>query len=165
MISLRDIKKLDAFYIFKWKQDPYLQEMALDPGYQTTLEEQEKDIIDTLESEYNEYKVILLNEEPIGYIRVDSMNQEKTIAWLRFALGEHRQFGYSEQALRIYIEDLFNRGFERIVGEVYENNIPSHKILLKLGFQKEAVKKQEHFNGTEHIDVLVYGLLKNQKNK
>ena len=160
MITLRDIKKEDAYYIFNWKQDPYLQEMAIEPNYKTTLEEQEEDIVNTIKSDYNEYKLILLNEEPIGYIRIDYMNYVKTIAWLRFALGAHRKFGYSEQGLRIYINDLFSRGIKRIEGEVYENNFPSHKILLNLGFEKEGIKKKAHFNGTEYIDVVVYGLVK-----
>ena len=45
MITLRDIKKEDAYYIFNWKQDPYLQEMAIEPNYKTTLEEQEEDML------------------------------------------------------------------------------------------------------------------------
>lgn len=165
MITLRDIAKEDALIIYQWKNDSYLQQMALGPDYETTIKEQEKDILKAIENNYSEYRMIELDNLPIGYIRIDFMDDTKQMVWLRFALGEERGHGYAEQALRIYIEELFRRGIKRIEGEVYEINVPSHKIMQKLGFFNEGIKRKAHFIGSEYIDIYVYGLLEEDYKK
>lgn len=165
MISLREIKLSDAKLIYEWKNDDYLQQMALGPDYMTTIEAQADDIAKTLESEFSEYRLILLDSQPIGYIRIDFMDETKKMVWLRFALGEERGHGYSEVALRIYIEELFRKDIQRIEAEVYEINVPSIKIMEKLGFIHEGTKRKAHFIGSEYIDINVYGLLEQDYQK
>ena len=159
MITLRDVVPDDAIIIYQWKNDSYLQQMALGPDYETTISAQQDDIEKTIDTEFSEYKMILLDDQPIGYIRIDYMDETKEMVWLRFALGEERGHGYTEQALRIYLEGLFRSGIKRIEAEVYEINVPSHKIMQKLGFQNEGIKRKAHFIGSEYIDIYVYGLL------
>ncbi|AIO19456.1 Acetyltransferase (GNAT) family protein [Candidatus Izimaplasma bacterium HR1] len=165
MITLRDVTTEDSIIIYQWKNDSYLQQMALGPDYETTISAQQDDIEKTLETEFSEYKMILLDDQPIGYIRIDYMDETKEMVWLRFALGEERGHGYAEEALRIYLEGLFRRGIKRIEGEVYEINVPSHKIMTKLGFINEGIKRKAHFIGSEYIDIYVYGLLEEDYNK
>ena len=165
MIALRDITIEDAKLVFLWKNDSYLQEMALGPEYKTTIEAQNEDITTVLESEFSEYRLILLDDQAIGYIRLDYMDETKQMVWLRFALGVERGHGYAEEALRIYIEELFRKGIKRIEAEVYEINIPSHKIMEKLGFVNEGIKRKAHFIGSEYIDIYVYGLLNEEYKK
>ncbi len=159
-IKLRDITVHDAQFVYNWKQDPYLKVMALNYDFSTTLEEQEKDIKQALDSDYSEYKIIEHDEKPIGYIRIDFIDHSKHFAWLRFALGEERGYGYSKEALQLYIEDLFSRSCMRIEGEVYEHNIPSQKILESSGFIREGIKRNAHYDGEKFINVFVYGLVK-----
>ncbi len=42
---------------------------------------------------------------------------------------------------------------------MYEINVPSHKIMQKIGFINEGIKRKAHFIGSEYIDIYVYGLL------
>jgi RimJ/RimL family protein N-acetyltransferase len=134
--------------------------MALDYDYKTTVSEQLADIERTINSS-NEYKIIMLNNEfPIGYIRIDWMDDHKDYAWLRFALGFERGNGFAFIALKQYIENLFKQGCHRIEGEVYDKNIASQKTLEKLGFIKEGIKRKAHYTGDIYIDVFVYGLIK-----
>ena len=158
-IKLRDVVLEDASVIYKWKTDPYITQMALDYGYKTNIAEQEHDINKALKSIFKEYKIIENDGRPIGYIRIDWMDTNHRFAWIRFALGEDRGFGYSKEALQLYIDDLFNRGCKRIEGEIYEYNIPSIKVVEQLGFTKEGVKRKAHFNGSDYCSILVYGLL------
>lgn len=159
MVTLRKVSVNDAALVLKWKQDPYMIEMALDHGYQTSLAEQRLDIEQTQKSPNADYRIIVLNGTPIGYIRIDWINKQHTVAWLRFALGEERGKGYAKQALSQYIGELFQAGCIRIEGEVYEFNVPSQKVLEQLHFTQEGIKRKAHFDGTEYKDVLVYGLL------
>ncbi|QMS85475.1 GNAT family N-acetyltransferase [Candidatus Xianfuyuplasma coldseepsis] len=159
MISLRDATVKDASTIYQWKTDPFLRKMALDESYQTTEEEQEEDIDRAVGSEDAEYKIILLKQQPIGYIRIDYMDEHNEMAWLRFALGKERGKGYGKIALQMYIDDLFSRGVKRIEGEVYEYNERSQKLLESVGFVKEGQKRQAHLYHKQYCDILVYGLL------
>lgn len=158
-ITLRDVTVEDASIITKWKQDPYITKMALDHGYHTNEESERHDIKQSIKSKYKEYKIIESDEKPIGYIRIDWMDTQRQMCWLRLALGEERGFGYSRKALRIFIDDLFRNGCKRIEGEVYEYNIPSQRVLEQFGFTKEGVKRKAHFTGKDYVDIFVYGLL------
>ena len=159
-ISLRNISIKDATTIYDWKNDKLLREMALDFAYTTSVEEQINDIKQSIASDNSDYRIILSNKKPIGYIRIDWMDRFKKNAWLRFALGEMRGKGLSKVAVKLYIDELFNNGCIRIEGEVYECNIASQKVLESVGSKKEGVKRKAHYNGIEQIDVFVYGLLK-----
>ena len=161
-ISLRDITLKDASIIYQWKQDEYVQKMALDEHYTPTLDDQRQDIEHALESEEAEYKMILLDSKPIGYVRIDYMDSEYQYAWLRFSLGKERGKGYGHRALGLYFESLFKQGVRRIEGEVYEYNIPSQKTLEKLGFVKEGIKRKAHLYKGEYIDIYLYGLLEEE---
>ena len=159
-IQLRNVQLEDAERIALWKQDPYMIQMALDEGYQTTIGEQLNDIKKSMDNKHGDYQIIEVDNKPIGYVRIDFMNEEHTIAWLRFALGEERGKGYMTVALSNYITQLFNTNVHRIEGEVYAYNIPSQRILEKLGFVHEGTKRQAHTWNHQFVDVFVYGLLK-----
>lgn len=159
-ISIRPVKLDDCEMIYKWKNDSFVQEMALDNNYKTTLKQQKADIEHSVSSKHSDYQIIVLsNIIPIGYIRVDWIDELHKIAWLRFALGEERGNGYSIEALRIYIIRLIKNGCIRVEGEVYEFNKASQHVLEKIGFMKEGVKRRAHFTGIEYCDIHCYGLL------
>jgi len=160
MIHLRDIQEKDAALICHWKNDDVLKLMALEYDYTTSCAEQLRDIKNALDDPDQEYKIIVLHRRSdIGYIRINWMDVAKRIAWLRFALGEERGHGYSEMALRKYLTGLKENGCLRIEAEVYSNNRASQRVLEKLGFLKEGIKREAHRTAGGYIDVIVYGLL------
>ena len=164
MITLRNVEEKDAQLIYTWKCDPVIKQYAMDHDYSTTLEDQLHDIQCSLHDSEQDYKIIVLNNEfSIGYIRINWMDNNKKKAWLRFGLGLHRGHGYSRIALDLYIKYLINIGCLRIEAEVYSNNSASQKILESLDFLREGIKRKAHFNGTEYIDIYVYGLLVDEK--
>jgi RimJ/RimL family protein N-acetyltransferase len=154
-VSIHDVE-----LILKWKQEPYFQKMALDNQTIITLNNQLQDIKAATDSEYQYYDIIQLNKKPVGYIRVDWIDQTKKIAWLRFAMGESRNNGIMSKALDMYVNALFNNGCHRIECEVYAYNIPSQKVVEKIGFVKEGTKRAAHQWFDRYYDVFAYGLLK-----
>ncbi len=159
-ISLRQVTVFDSTLLNAWKHDPYLIKHALEYNYDTSLDQQQEDIKHALLDPNQDYRIILSDHTPIGYVRVNYMDPEHKVAWLRFALGEQRGQGFSKIALQLFMQDLIKKGIHRIEAEVYQHNRASIKTLERLNFFKEGTKRQAHFNGEKWIDVHVYGWVK-----
>ncbi len=154
-IGFRDVEPEDAHLIARWKNDPYIKKMALDPTDEITVEREKKEIELALEDGL--YMMAQLNGEDIGYVKVDWVYGKEKIAWLRFVLGEHRGEGHGVKMVQNISEYLFERGCVRIEAEVYCENISSQKVLEKNGFVKEGTKRKAYFDGEKYADVYVYG--------
>lgn len=163
-VMLRSICAEDAPLIVQWKSDPLVKTMALGPSVKIDEEGQKTDIERAMASDDQIYYVICLkkDEQPIGYIRVDLTDDERKIAWLRFALGTHRGQGYMKESLAVFISRLFTNGIMRIDAEVYQSNIRSQSLMEKIGFSVEGRRREAHFNGQSYEDILVFGLLKRE---
>ena len=160
-ITFRSVTEQDAGLITFWKQDPLVAEMAISKGFTTTEEAQLRDIRAFLaHPEEGMYELILLGgDRPVGYIRIDWMDDEKRKAWLRFALGEDRNKGIGRKALGQFIQRLLKQGCYRMEAEVYEFNGASQRVLEANGFLREGVKRKAHWNGEKYSDIYLYGLL------
>ncbi len=154
-IGFRDIEPEDAHLIARWKNDPYIKKMALDPADEITVEKEMKDIERAIDEGL--YLMVQLDGEDIGYVRVNWVYGKGKIAWLRFALGERRGEGYGVEMVQKISEYLFESGCVRIEAEVYSENIPSQKVLEKNGFVKEGTKRKAYFDGDKYADVYMYG--------
>lgn len=160
-IYLRKVSLEDAHLLARWKTDPLVQRMALGQEVEVSLANQEQDIASALSSDDQLYLIIVHkdNEQPIGYLRINWMDNRQQHAWLRFALGEARGKGYARDALTTLLAALFAHGLHRVDAEVYAFNHASLKLLSSLGFQQEGCKRQAHFTGDGYCDVVVLGLL------
>jgi len=70
------------------------------------------------------------------------------------AKGTGRALGVA--ALRYAFETLSLR---KLCGEVIATNVRSLRFHEKLGFQREGVLREQHFDGKNHLDVHYFGLL------
>ncbi len=160
-VYLRVVERSDAPLIAKWKRDPVVQRMALDPGVDVSFKKEGKDIKRALKSKDQLYLVVVKrdNEQPIGYVRINWLESSHRFAWLRFALGEHRGQGHAKDALQHFLARLFTDGAQRVEAEVYEFNEVSLGLLKGLGFKREGVKRHACFDGDRFHDIMVLGLL------
>ncbi|MHC5037039.1 MAG: GNAT family N-acetyltransferase [Planctomycetota bacterium] len=165
-VFLREAEGKDAKRLSRWKQDSLLRSMALSMSSVYSLAEEQADIEKAVASENQEYLIIVRKEEsvPIGYVRINWMDSEKRFAWLRFAIGESdaRRRGFCKDALRAFITHLFGQGMHRIEAEAYEKNTASISLLESLGFSREGIKREAHFNGEAYFDIMAFGLLKGE---
>lgn len=160
-VYLRPANGSDAELVTEWKNDPYIRQMALDPGTATDRRGQEADIVRSEGDEGQLYLMVVLREtdEAVGYVRVNWMDDERRTGWLRFAMGRGRGKGYAKDALASLLTHLAAKGLHRVDAEVYEFNRPSRSLLEGLGFRAEGVKREAHFDGADYCDVIAYGLL------
>ena len=163
-VYLRPVQLEDLPLIVKWKSDPLVRRMALGQGAQVTLENQEEDVKRAIESDKESYLIIAVKEtgQAIGYVRINWMDETKRFAWLRFALGEQRGRGYAKDALKALLAHLFSEEVHRVDAEVYEFNERSLGLLGSLGFKREGIKREAHFDSERYLDVVVLGLLKEE---
>jgi ribosomal-protein-alanine N-acetyltransferase len=82
-------------------------------------------------------------------------------AEIGFALGRaHWGMGYMQEALRAAIGYAVNEmDFRRLEADVDPRNLPSIRLLERLGFQKEGYLRERWLVAGETQDSLLYGLL------
>lgn len=165
-VYLRQVQLSDAPLLVKWKKDPYIQKVTLYPGAEVSAESQEEDIKRAVKADDELYLIVVVKEtdHPIGYVRVNFWEGQPGCVWLRYALGEKRGKGYGKDALKCFIRHLFNEGVHRFDTEVYEFNTVTLAFLERLGFIREGVKRKAFFDGEKYVDIVVFGLLKEDFN-
>jgi RimJ/RimL family protein N-acetyltransferase len=162
ILYLRTVRPGDAADVARWKDDPLLRRMALGRTHQASEQGERDEIERALGSDRELYLVIVLREgdHAIGYVRINWIDGDSSLAWLRFALGERRGEGHAKRALRCLLEHLFARGLHRVDAEVYEFNEASLALLDRLGFRREGRKRRACHDGENWRDVVVFGLLR-----
>ena len=161
-VYLRNIELTDASLITQWKDDILIRKMSVGLNTDISYENQLHDIKLSIEEGEEIYLIVMLkdNNEPIGYIRINWLDENREMAWLRFGLGSHRQEGYAKESLKVIVDYLFKLGVHRIDAEVLSFNYPSQFTLKSVGFMHEGTRRQAYYNGEEYIDILVFGVIK-----
>ncbi|MGM9986088.1 MAG: GNAT family N-acetyltransferase [Bacillaceae bacterium] len=159
-LYLRGAKPSDSLLMVKWKNDSLIRKMSVGSDILITKENEEDDIRSSL-TKGQLYFIIVMKgtDKPIGYIRVNWMDNKEKYAWLRFGLGDERGNGYSKEALRVFISELFKKGVHRIDAEVYHFNDISFQLLQTIGFKHEGTRREAHCENGQFADVFTLGLL------
>ncbi|MEU9889002.1 GNAT family protein [Sphaerisporangium sp. NPDC051011] len=74
----------------------------------------------------------------------------------------HQGQGYATEAVRRVIEDLFEHGVRRVSAECDARNLRSARLLERLGFRREGLRRAKMWFKGEWTDDLVYGLLREE---
>lgn len=104
----------------------------------------------------------------IGNISLQSINLHNRSAELAIVIGEAegRGKGYGFQACELAIHHGFDKlGLNRIWTGTAITNIPMRRVCEKLGMQPEGCFREGMFLRGEYIDVIAYGLLREEKIK
>jgi len=166
ILGIRDISEKDATLITEWKNQEIFREMSVGRDHEIRYLDQLNDIMNSISSSGEEYYIIFLKKSdaneinrPIGYIRINWMDSNKEYVWLRFGIGEERGKGYCTMALNLLLKKMFENKIHRVDAEVYSYNEASYKVLSKLGFKKEGIKREAHKDMGKYYDIFVMGLL------
>ena len=120
-------------------------------------------------SQYPETNFALANhKELIGAIGINLQEDvNRFSAEIGYWLGEpFWNKGVITKALKLFTEFAFNNfDLNRIFANVFEGNIASEKVLLKAGYQKEAILSKAVFKGGKFLDQYIYVILKEEFQK
>jgi len=161
---LNGITGEDAQTVADWKNEDEVFRFALSTDKPVTVESQRADIARTLRADEPYFLIRALEtRKPIGYVRFDILDNERSKLLLRYALGEpeYRGKGFAFDALHAVLKHFFGNGALRVEAECYDFNEPGLKLLKKLGFSIEGRKRKAgyYYSTCMHFDVLVLGLL------
>jgi ribosomal-protein-alanine N-acetyltransferase len=116
-------------------------------------------------------EVLFLEEKALGkvigavFLQPDSLRYQVDAVMLSYYLNEeYAAKGYMSEALKAIIDHLFNEKKAEVVSaRVFSDNIPSQKLLQKLGFVKEGCIRRcvKGYRDVVHDDML-FSILKEE---
>ena len=109
------------------------------------------------------YRWIGLSDDvPVGNVNLKNINHMMKFAEIGYGVGEqHQGKGYGTELVRQLVEMVFQEtDLRKLLAFVHDKNIPSCRLLEKLGFQKEGLLREHYIiNGKPENEVL-YAILR-----
>jgi RimJ/RimL family protein N-acetyltransferase len=103
-------------------------------------------------------------DKNIGFVAFNMRYFNKNAYITYYLVPEKRGIGKGKEILHKAIDFAFNElNLERITAEVYEYNERSIKILEKFGFKLEGRIRKGKFHKGNYYDILIYGLLREER--
>jgi len=169
-IILRKLKPSDASSIAKYANDKGVYRYTLRIPYPYKLKDA-KDFIKITNKEWKKgtkYRFgIVFNKEVIGTISLEDIKQDHKKAELGYWIG--RPFwgkGITSEAVHLILDFAFNDlKLNRISAYTFTPNKASQKVLLKNGFKKEGLVRENVQKDGKFYDDYVFGLLKKEYKK
>lgn len=107
------------------------------------------------------------NSEHIGNISLLNINLMHRTAELAIMIGEKAYWGkgYAKEAMKLMIDHGFRSlNLTRVGLGTFHTNISMQKLAESLGFVQEGRRRSAFFKDNANIDVIEYGMLKNEWN-
>jgi ribosomal-protein-alanine N-acetyltransferase len=164
---LRPVEISDATLIQKWHNDPDIRKSARLGELPVTYVKEEYDIRVAKKSGEEIYLMIVkkTTNKPIGFIRLNYIDNVSKNMWLRMIIGDVKARGknLAEDALRCALEWLFSeQNVHRLSLETYETNKRAIRFFEKLGFRREGIIREAVYIDGKYYNILSLGLLKKE---
>lgn len=146
---------------------PYVQELLHDPrvragiGHSTpvTADDYEESIEDSGDDEF--HFLVCVDGDPVGNCSLHEDGHPWGYAEVGYAVHpDHWNEGYATDAIGSLVRYGFEeRRLNKIGADVYATNEASARVLEKVGFEREGVRRNHCFVDGEYVDLHEYGLL------
>ncbi|MCM1258679.1 MAG: GNAT family N-acetyltransferase [Roseburia sp.] len=134
---LRDAEEFDMDLLFQWVNDKEVRKSS----FQTkdiTYEEHQKWFMDMLHREDARQYIYVLDEEPVGQIRIRLAGEEAEISYS--IAPKYRCMGYGKRmisALKRAVQGEYP-DIKRLVAQVKPENVASQKVFLDCGYYEKS---------------------------
>jgi RimJ/RimL family protein N-acetyltransferase len=130
-------------------------------------EQKMKDYFNRLDSQREVVLAIIDNDAGmhIGNISLQNINWVSKNAEFAILLGEKKYWGkgYGEEAAKLIVDYGFDRlNLYRIYCGTIKGNDGMEKLAVKLHMQKEGVRRQAIYKQGKYLDIIEYGVLRNE---
>ena len=160
-ISLRPVERRDLEQLRRWRNDPELRSRTRE-WKPLNLQNQMQWFDRISDPKRTDHMFVLMHKDvAIGVVGLCGWNDHDRHAEISFYIGgiDYRGKGFMKSALALLITWGFQQGLHRIWAEVYDFNIPSVKLLERLGFSCEGRQRQHAFRDGRFVDSIMMGLL------
>jgi RimJ/RimL family protein N-acetyltransferase len=163
-VCLRPARPADYEKVFEWYNDPEIvapfDRFELDtwPGFVEAIESVASDPASTAPRFLVERTA---DERLLGFVGFYRAHPVLSLTDVWYVLGERseRGKGYGSEAVGLLVDHLFRtQELPRVGATCDVENVPSMRLLERLGFHHEGTLRQVLFHHTRWHDVRVYGL-------
>lgn len=161
-IYLRRLTEEDVTQEYvNWMNDPEINQY-LDSRFYVQTIESTKAFIKSVSNDRNYQFGIFDNitGKHIGNIKLGNINSHDMSADIGFLIGEKSYWGHgiATEAIALVTEFAFKTlNLHKVWGGAYSPNVGSMKAFLKNGFEKEGVRRNQHFCNGEFVDGILFG--------
>lgn len=164
-VALRTVSQEDLHRLADWRNDPEIRIRTREFRPLTKVDQAEwfARIVGLNRRDFMFVLTALPSGSPIGLVGLCHWDPRDRTAEISFYVGEkgERQRGLATEGLRLLIAYGFGEiGLDRIDAEVYDFNEPCLKLLGKLGFVREGVKRDAVWRNGRRCDSVILGLLR-----
>jgi RimJ/RimL family protein N-acetyltransferase len=168
-IRLRAIEKDDLPRFVTWLNDPEVRQ-GLMIFLPLSLAEEEQWFENMLKRPAEQHPMVIEIAVdgkwlPIGNCGFDNINWRARAGELGLFIGEKGYWnqGYGSEVMRLLLKHGFDTlNLNRIALIVYANNPRAVRVYEKVGFIKEGLLRQAHFQNGEYIDVVTMSVLRSE---
>ncbi len=166
--SLRPGHPADAPLLLGWRAEPSVREfqpLADVSLSQLRAELASQRVQDLYRGRGDKFQwIVLADGEPAGWITLVVTNWEHGLAELGYALATgYQRRGLMPQALSLLLAELFFKtGLERLEARCSVDNVPSQKVLERLGFRQEGRLRDYFVLRGKRVDNYLYALLRRE---
>ena len=167
-VRLRPLRIGDADDFFALHSDPRVMRYWSHPPW--TEREQAIARIEQLERDranaefYTWANTVGGTDRLIGTVSLFAINRTQFRAEVGYALAPgHWGHGYATEGLRLAIAFAFDTvGLARLEADIDPRNVPSCRVVERVGFRQEGLLRQRWHVGGEITDSAMYGLLRDE---
>ncbi|MCP3740877.1 GNAT family N-acetyltransferase [Rossellomorea sp. BNER] len=166
--SLRELLLEDANALFPIMSDENTMKF-ITPHPVKTLKEMESTVNTMRERRKSNQEVAWVIEDKsignvIGIFRYHKWSQWHKKAEIGVVIRkEYQNKGVMGEILpKMLYHGYINMNLNRIVGDIFEGNKASEKLLINHGFHKDGQLRETDFDGVNYHDTIVYSLLKRE---
>jgi RimJ/RimL family protein N-acetyltransferase len=160
-VSLATIEADDVSFVHETVNDPAVRNglSFARPQSEQTEREWIESIGDTDSDDV--HFLICVEDDPVGVIGLNQVHPTLGTGELGYYLTPHAWGnGYATDAARTLVDYAFAQlRLHRVHARAFAGNEGSQRVLEKVGFEHEGVRRDHWFRNGEHEDVHVYGLL------
>jgi ribosomal-protein-alanine N-acetyltransferase len=100
----------------------------------------------------------------VGHVGLTNINKMMLTAEIGYGLGEKYQGrGLASAGVRLLIQNVFEQTpLRKLVALVHEQNLPSRRLLLRIGFQEEGFLREHYIINGKAENEVIFGLLKRE---
>lgn len=169
-LILRKFKVNDYKMMFdNWASDEMVAKNAGWPKHEK--KEDTKELVKIWVEEYKEentfnWIIELKDKFPIGSITVIRKDLNNRTCEIGYNIGsKYWNNGYATEAIKAVIDYLFSLNlFDTIIGQCFEYNIPSTRVLEKNGFKQEGILRNRYIVDGKKVNLIELSILKEEHN-